>query len=216
MTQSNAYQGVNPTSTAIHTITNMRISDYYRPLNSRYPGLVTHHIYPSYNDSSRSERYSNTHQASVDRFLAQEDYGTNCLDGFPGIPVMRTQENTDFQAAACRFQRPKAEEILLSNSTCHRQLPQEHQCSYYPQQQIIPNGPNSLEFFCPPPTSADNSTPPTPVDSSTTFQFELHSLYGQKNVNHQTPLTSEDDPFVLNSYNQTQQSQDDGLDLYNI
>ncbi|CEP12951.1 hypothetical protein [Parasitella parasitica] len=228
-TQYHSYLPTSNTATIASTpIYDLRFP-YYNSQSSRLPGSVTHHVYPSYDDSSRNKRTNSANQVPVNQFLAQEDYITSSLNSSMSVvppatpdsvaPTIHMRENTDFQAAARRSQKLSAQEMLLSTSFFQQQQQhrQEYPCPPYSQLQLIPNCPNSYEYLCSPPISANNSASPTPVDPSTTFQFELHSLHGQRNMNHHTPSSSTGSSFVSNPYCQQQQSrQNEEPDLYSF
>lgn len=97
---------------------------------SRKACPITHHVYPSYNDINSSNNNSNVNQASVNKFLTRESYDNNYLMSFPGslmsivplatlgsaVPVIHTQDNCNFQAAATQFKRFNADEMIISTS----------------------------------------------------------------------------------------------------
>ncbi|KAK4517242.1 Septin spn4 [Mucor velutinosus] len=205
-------------------------SCYFNAPNSVYHSKrtspITHHVYPSYNDSSGSANNTNamSYPASINHFLTQESYDNHCLMGFSGsstsivplatpdsgIPVTQTQKHYEFQSAVTQFQRYNADEMLLSAATVpQQQQQQQQQRQYYrpshpvQQQQFIPYSiplerVSSSSFLYTPPLSANNSTPPTPTDPSATFQFELNSQHRQQNVSQLT----QNNTFVSNSYQQ--------------
>ncbi|GAN03114.1 hypothetical protein MAM1_0034d02565 [Mucor ambiguus] len=195
---------------------------------SRRASPVTHHVYPSYNDSNSSTSNSSTmsHQAPVNHFLIQESNDKHCMLGFQGSPVSivplatpgsaasvtPTLKNYEFQSAAAQFQQLNADEMLLSAAVVpqHQRQQQQHYHSPHPvqQQQFIPYSTpldevSSSSFMYTPPLSANNSTPPTPADPSATFQFELHSLHHQRNVSQHT----QNNTFVARTFPQQYQQQ---------
>lgn len=196
---------------------------------SRKAPPITYHIYPSYNDINSSNNNRNVHQASVNKFLTRESYDNNCLMSFPGslmsivpfatlgstIPVIQTQDNCNFQAAATQFKRFNADEMIISTSVSQQH--QYHHPHHNQSQQFIPNytttNINSSTFLCTPSTiSTNNSTPPTSTNPAT-FQSEFNLSHCQRNVSH-TPLQSAS-TTVSNSYNQ-QQQQNNGFNLHDF
>lgn len=193
---------------------------------SRKARSITCHVYPSYNDINSSNNNSIVHQTSVNKFLTRESYDNNCLMSFPGslmsivplatlgsaVPVIHTQDNCNFQAAATRFKRFNADEMIISTSVSQQHL--YHHPHHNQPQQFIPNytiaNINSSTFLCTPSISTNSSTPSIPTDPSATFQSELNLSHYQRNVSH-TSLQSAN-TTVSNSYNQ-QQQQNNGFNV---
>ncbi|KAL9537452.1 hypothetical protein MBANPS3_011760 [Mucor bainieri] len=238
-TQSQAHHGAttSATTTPMSNMTSCYFTTPSTVSQSRRANPITHHVYPSYNDSSSSTSNNNTmsHQASVNHFLTQESYDNHCLMGFQGspmsiaplvtpgsaVPVTQTQKDYEFQSAAAQFQRFNADEMLLSaaNVPQHQYQRQNQRQHQHEQHYYRPPHPVQQQQFIPYSTPSERAssssflyTPPLSANNSTPPTPTDPSATFQFELNslHRQRNMSQhtqNNTFVSNSYHQQQQQQ---------